>query len=163
RERVTAFEFIATTAEPALVGRGERFEVFAVRWPTVRGVQSEGLLLVPKEARAIADVVALPDADQTPEQLAGLTPGIAPAAQFARRLAESGCRVIVPALIDRADTYSAVLTKTLNLPHREFLYRPAYEMGHHLIGYEVQKVLAAVDAFAHDAGTNDRPLGVMGY
>jgi dienelactone hydrolase len=163
REKVTALEFIATTAEPALVGRGENFEAFAVRWPVVRGVQSEGLLLVPKNTRAVADVVAIPDADQTPEQLAGLVPGIAPESQFARRLAESGCRVIIPTLVDRSDTYSAIGPRTTNQPHREFLYRPAFEMGRHIIGYEVQKVLAAVDRFAHEAGANERAIGVIGY
>src|SRR4029077_670020 len=29
--------------------------------------------------------------------------------------------------------------------HREWIYRQAYQMGRHVIGYEVQKVLAAVD------------------
>ena len=32
-----------------------------------------------------------------------------------------------------------------NQPHREWIYRQAYHMGRHVIGYEVQKVLAAVD------------------
>jgi dienelactone hydrolase len=163
RANVVAIELLATTAEPALVGGGEHFEAFAVRWPAVRGVASEGLLLVPKGRRAIADVVAIPDADQTPEQLAGLVAGIGPEAQFARRLAESGCRVIVPALLDRADTFSGIGPRMTNQPHREFLYRPAFEMGRHVIGYEVQKVLAAVDWFAHEAGAADRSIGVMGY
>ncbi len=163
RQSVAALELIGNTAQGALVGRGERIEVYAVRWPVVRGVTSEGLLLVPKGAAPIADVVALPDADQTPEQLAGLVAGIAPEAQFARRLAESGCRVVIPALIDRADTLSVIGAKGTNQPHREFLYRPAFEMGRHIIGYETQKVLAAVDWFAHEAGSADRPIGVAGY
>ncbi len=163
RAKVTAIELVATTSEPALVGTSEHFEVFAVRWPAVRGVCGEGLLLVPKGRRAVADVVAIPDADQTPEQLAGLVADVAPESQFARRLAESGCRVIVPALVDRADTFSAIGPKATNQPHREFLYRPAFELGRHIIGYEVQKVLAAVDWFAHEAGTNDRAIGVIGY
>jgi dienelactone hydrolase len=163
RAKVPAMELVATTAEPALVGTSEHFDAFAVRWPVVRGVQGEGLLLVPKSARIVADVVALPDADQTPEQLAGLAAGVAPEAQFARRLAESGCRVIVPMLIDRADTYSAIGPRTTNQPHREFLYRPAFEMGRHIIGYEVQKVLAAVDWFAQEAGGQHRAIGVIGY
>ena len=100
-----------------------------------------------------ATVIAIPDADQTPEMLAGLVPGIPPEAQFARRLAESGCRVIIPMLIDRADTYSigARGLRPTNEPHREFIYRQAFEMGRHLIGYEVQKVLALVD---HGAPAN---------
>ena len=167
RQRVTALDYISTTAEPALVGSSDRFEVFAVRWPAVRGVTGEGLLLLPKGRAVIADVVAIPDADQSPEQLAGLAEGLAPESQFARRLAESGCRVVVPMLIDRAETLSAIGPRKTNQPHREFLYRPAFEMGRHIVGYEVQKVLAAVDYFAHDnapsGGASGRPIGVAGY
>ena len=53
------------------------------------------------DKKKVADVVAIPDADQTPEQIVGLTEGVPKESQFARRLAESGCRVIVPVLIDR--------------------------------------------------------------
>ncbi|HEX3727403.1 MAG TPA: dienelactone hydrolase family protein [Pirellulales bacterium] len=162
REKVAAMELVATTSEPALVGRGEGFEVFAVRWPVVRGVQGEGLLLVPK-SKSVADVVAIGDADHSAEQLAGLAEGVAPASQFARRLAESGCRVLIPTLVNRAATFSAIGTRATNQPHREFLYRPAFEMGHHIIGYEVQKVLAAVDWFTSEAGGTNRAIGVIGY
>jgi dienelactone hydrolase len=82
-------------------------------------------------------------------------------------LAESGCRVLVPLVINRDTKYSAGAggTRPTNQPHREFIYRQAYEMGRHLIGYEVQKVLAAVDFFQRDAARNkhERPIGVIGY
>ena len=54
-----------------------------------------------RRARCGASVIALPDADQTPEQVAGLAPGVAPGSQFARRLAANGFRVVVPTLISR--------------------------------------------------------------
>src|SRR5689334_9552057 len=78
--------------------------------------------------------------------------GVPKEAQFARRLAENGCRVLVPVLIDRKDTWSGnpKLGRMTNQPHREFIYRMAYEMGRHIIGYEVQKVLAAVDWFTRE-------------
>jgi hypothetical protein len=38
----------------------------------------------------------------------------------------------------------------------------AFEMGRHIIGYEVQKVLAAVDWFTHDRGAGE-PIAVWGY
>jgi len=148
-----ALELVGTVLQPSLVGRGEGYEVFAVRWPAFGDVHGEGLLLAPKEGAPIADVVAVPDADQTPEQIAGLTEGMAPESQFARRLAESGCRVIVPALIDRAPAVNQI-------PNREYLYRSAFELGRHLIGYEVQKVLAAVDWFAADGEGN---IGAVGW
>ncbi len=144
--------------DPTVIARGRGYIVREVRWDVLKGVEGEGLLLEP-EGAAYADVIALPDCDWTPEMLAGITPGIPEAAQFARRLAESGCRVLIPTLINREDTYSGVAGAMTNQPHREFIYRAAYELGRHIIGYEVQKVLAAVDGLQ----SQGRPLGVVGY
>jgi dienelactone hydrolase len=165
RQPVTALEYIETTTQKALVGRGETYEVYAVRWPVLRGMTGEGLFLVPTGKKPVADVVAIPDADQTPETVVGLVPGVEPDAQFARRLAESGCRVVVPTLIDRADTFSIAAggARPTNQPHREFIYRQAYEMGRHIIGYEVQKILAVVDWFAAEANGEDAKIGLFGY
>jgi dienelactone hydrolase len=164
RVEFDALELIATTEQPALVGRGEGFEVYAVRWPVLPGVHGEGLLLTPVGREPAGDAICLPDADQTPEMLVGLTPGIAAESQFARRLAESGVRVVVPMLIDRADTYSVTRAgRGTNQPHREFVYRPAFEMGRHIIGYEVQKALALVDWFSREAGDKNPQIGIYGY
>jgi dienelactone hydrolase len=159
---VTELELVGTTRQPALVAETDIYTVQAVRWPVLEGLDAEGLLLEPK-GKAIACVVAIPDADWTPEMLVGLAPGVRPESQFARRLAENGCRVLVPALIDRKDTWSGSpkLGRLTNQPHREFIYRMAYEMGRHVIGYEVQKVLAAVDWFMHEK--DHPPVGVFGY
>ncbi len=160
------FETITTTTRPSLVARGAGFEAYAVRWPALGGIHGEGLLLVPtaEKGAAVCDVVAVPDADQTPEMLAGLVPGVPEASQFARRLAESGCRVLVPALIDRGKEFATTMNaqRRTNLTHREILYRPAFELGRHIIGYEVQKILAAVDQFERD-NKGERPVGVFGY
>ncbi|MBT4498916.1 MAG: hypothetical protein HOC74_14400, partial [Gemmatimonadetes bacterium] len=63
RVRFEAPELIGTTEQSALVGRGEGYEVFAVRWPAFGDVYGEGLLLVPTKGEPVADVVAIPDAD----------------------------------------------------------------------------------------------------
>lgn len=159
----------ASVGSPALLAESESYSVYAVYWPVLPGVDGEGLLLQPKSP-AIARVVALPDADQTPEMLVGLTPGVEPQSQFARRLAEQGCQVIVPVLLDRRDEWSGnpALPRFTNQPHREWIYRQAFQMGRHIIGYEVQKVLAAVDWFEKehrneslvDGGLS---VGVAGY
>ncbi|MEI6503486.1 MAG: dienelactone hydrolase family protein, partial [Armatimonadota bacterium] len=134
--------------------------VQAIRLSVLRNVDMEGLLLLPFPTSHAA-VIAIPDADQTPEMIAGLEPGLPPEAQFARRLAERGCMVIIPTTIDRDCEYSGVPGIMTNQPHREFIYRAAFEMGRHIIGYEVQKVLAAADWLL--AGKNKLPVGVMGY
>ena len=134
--------------ESATVAQTESYTIYAVRWPVFEGVFGEGLWLKPKTPLGV-QVVALPDADQTPEVICGLAPGLAAERQFARRLAEQGCEVLVPVLIDRQDTWSgnARLRRFTNQPHREWIYRQAYEMGRHIIGYEAQKIFAAVDWF----------------
>jgi dienelactone hydrolase len=162
RVPVRELEYVTTPSQPSLVADAASYQVHAVRWPVFPGVDAEGLLLEPK-AKPAAYVVALPDADQTPEMLVGLAPGLHPDVQFARRLAENGCRVLIPALIDRKDTWSgnATVNRFTNQPHREFLYRMAFELGRHALGYELQKVLAAVDWFTLD--TDHPPIGVVGY
>ena len=69
-----------------------------------------------------------------------------------------------PALINRADTYSGIPgIGYTNQPHREWIYRMAFEVGRHSIGFEVQKVLAAVDWFDSENQKEAVPIGVMGY
>jgi dienelactone hydrolase len=154
--------FEAAVGRPSLVAEGAGYRVHAVRWAVMPGVEAEGLMLEPARP-PVARVVAIPDADWTPEMLVGLAAGVPPEAQFARRLAENGCLVLVPALIDRQDTFSGNprAARSTNQPHREFIYRMAYEMGRHIIGYEVQKILAAMDWFA--AARPVLPSGVIGY
>ena len=154
---------LATVDQPALVGRGKSYDVHRVSWPAFGDVQAEGLLLEPRGRQPVAAVVAVPDCAQTPEQICGLAPGVAIESQFARRLAENGCRVLVPVLIDRTvavrgeDGFTAYARQPMS--SRELLFRPAFQLGRHLIGYEVQKVLAAVDWLARE---NDA-IGVIGY
>jgi dienelactone hydrolase len=149
------------SGRPPSVASCEAFDVYTVRWSVLPGMDGEGLLLEPK-GKVIANIVALPDATWTPEQIAGMTKDEKVPKAFAKRLAEYGCRVIIPVLIDRNDNLSAnpKLNRATNLPHREFIHRMAYEMGRTLAGYEVQKVLAAVDWFeSRDKAT---PIGVIG-
>lgn len=163
RVPVKALDLVGTTSIPAEIGAGRGYKVFRVRWPVFEELHGEGLLLQP-DGLVAARIVAIPDADWSPEMLAGLAPGVPPAAQFARRLAESGCQVVVPVLIDRSDTWSGIPgIRMTNQPHREFLYRMAFEVGRHIIGYEVQKVLAVIDWFDQENEARQVLTGVFGY
>ncbi len=160
---LTSIEFESSTAAPALVGRGHGYRIQTVRWPVWDAVFAEGLLLEP-DRPPVARVIALPDADWTPESLSGLTPDISSASQFARRLAESGCQVLVPVVLDRQDAWSGIpWVKMTNQPHREWIYRMAFEVGRHVIGYEVQKVRAAVGWFAAENASHAVPIAIAGY
>ena len=148
---------------PSVVTETSRYRVYQVRWPVLAGVSAEGLLVEPANGRPVAHVVVLPDAGESPEQILGLAPGVPPERQFARRLASSGCELLIPVLVRREpmQTTDAQLRAT-DQTWREWLYRQAFHMGRHPIGYEVQKVLAAVDGFRARRGAAAK-VGVAGY
>ena len=172
----------AAASIAAEVGRAPGYFIYAVAWNVFRGLEGEGLLLVP-EGEPKADIIAVPDCDTTPEQLVGLAPGTPSDQQFARRFAEAGCRVIVPALIDRGDRFGGEPgTRPMKHSQRETLWRAGYEMGRIPLGYEIQKVLAAADWLdatraagprIHDRrtmleriqnpGSGRQELGIVGY
>jgi dienelactone hydrolase len=163
RVPITALALETTTSTPPLIGSTKRYKVYAVRWQVFDDVTAEGLLLEPAR-RPVARVVAIPDADLSPEMLAGFEVGLDSNSQFARRLAESGCQVVVPVVINRSDTWSGIPEIGMtNQSHREWIYRMAFEAGRHIIGYEVQKVLSAVDWFSYENRTAPVPIAVMGY
>lgn len=132
-----AMERFGDDDNPALVADGGSWRAFQVRWPVLEGVTGEGLLVEPARP-PVAFGVLIPDADQTPEDL------LAPAA----RLAASGLAVILPVVIDRTSRFAGNPNiRMTDQTHREWIYRQAFHMGRHVIGYEVQRVLAAVDWF----------------
>src|SRR5699024_4896059 len=153
----------------------EKSRIYQVQWTVNKGLKSEGLLLIPKR-EIKASAVIIPDADEHQEAYSGLEEGPG----TALRMAEKGVRVLVPTIINRGTQYSGsdqlipshpwknlddyTVSKWTNLTHREWIWRQSYIMGHHIVGMEVQKVLAAVDWLSdRKAGTSNEKIGVMGY
>jgi dienelactone hydrolase len=140
--------------------------VSQVRWRAFDGVYGRGLLLTPIHQRSSsppepppADVIVIPDADQSPEEWiapGGNDNGVA----IALELARAGCQVLVPSLVSREEN-------RWTLPNREWLHRPAFMHGRTLTTYELQKVLSAVDCLknlrAKDERKNDHAIGIVGH
>ncbi|MDE0089123.1 MAG: hypothetical protein OXU23_25625, partial [Candidatus Poribacteria bacterium] len=134
---IEAISYLGTTKASAHIAKGENYSISRVQWQVFDEVDGEGLLLEPNDNVPVAaQVIALTDADWTPEMIAGVTDELPPNAQFARHLASAGCRVVIPLLINREDTYSGnpKIGAFTNQPHREFIYRMAYQLGRHIIG-----------------------------
>ena len=163
-ERVAPVElsYVSGPDSPAKLAENDDVTIYAVRWSVYPGVDAEGLLLEPKD-EIRANVIALGDCDWTPEQFTGLARGVDARFLAPYLQAERGYRVLVPTLIDRTAEFSgSPLVRMTNLPHREWIYRMAFETGRHIIGYEVDKVRAAVDWFTRP-GEPKRPIEVIGY
>lgn len=145
RERLA---YILGATEPVQHHPMERLGGGRVRWDVLDSLVGEGLLLEPKGKPRLF-VVAIPDADQTPEEFAR---------QFPATLVAAGAAVLIPQIMDRQSTYSGIPgVRMTNMPHREFLWRQLYPLGRHITGVEVQKVLAA---FPQDPAL---PRAVAGY
>ncbi|MEJ6580363.1 MAG: hypothetical protein QNL33_03515 [Akkermansiaceae bacterium] len=144
-------ERVAPTSRLEVLGEvaeGENFVVREIRWQAFGDVYGEGLWLTsPKATKAM---IVIPDADQTPEEISGYQGKLPIQYQTARGYAARGFNVFVPALINRSEGPH-------RLSNREYLYRPAFELGRHLIGYEIQKILALVDRLGPDL------VGVHGH
>jgi dienelactone hydrolase len=146
---IHALEFVGDTAQPALLAETQTCRIFRVRWPVFEGVHGEGLYLQPKTP-PVARIIYLPDAAGSPESLVDA------------RLLNSGCEVVIPALLSRDSEFSVtdlyqIKTK---VPHREWIYRQSFELGRHPIGYEVQSNFALLDWFK--AQPNQLPILVAG-
>ncbi len=148
------FEIITTPDAATLSVAKPPLTIERVRWPVFDDVQGEGLLLRPPGPIRAA-VIAIPDADAAAFELIDFP--------IAQRLARAGCTVLVPVIANRSDRWSGSerLNRFTNQPHREWIYRQAFEMGRTLIGYEVQKMQAGLDALRTLAP--EARLGVFGY
>jgi hypothetical protein len=67
-------EFVGGPGKPSLIAEIDGCQIHAVRWAVLRGVDAEGLLIEPK-GKPLANVVAIPHSDQSPEELCGLAKG----------------------------------------------------------------------------------------
>lgn len=136
------------------VAANETCKVVSVRWRVFDGVDATGLLVVPNgEIRFSAVVV--PDAGQTPERLCGFDET---SSLVALELAARGGVVVIPDVIRRDREARNGRAK---LTDQEFLYRSAFVLGRHVIGYQVQEISAAFDALLATYGK--KPTLIAGW
>jgi len=130
--------------------------VFAIRWPVFGDYVAEGLLIVSKTTTPSRIDIRIPDAGEVPEDHITI-PCLFP---------NNPALTLIPTTVSRSlNEFSAPYpnSRTAVLTNREYLYRTSFQMGRHLIGYEIQQVLALVDWLKKDEGTKNLPIRVSGY
>lgn len=127
----------------ALGGEAGLVKIHRVEWEVREGITGKGFLVEP--TNFWTQVIAIPNTSQEPLEL--FHPGSLSAA-YALKLAMGGARVLVPTRIRRFES-------NYTLTDREWLARPAYELGTTLIGYELHK-LAALQVAAQANPTDTR-------
>ena len=76
RVPTTGLELEAAVGRSTGIAESPVWTAHPVRWRVLEGVTGVGLYFKPKRGPALARVIALPDADWTPEQFAGLAEGL---------------------------------------------------------------------------------------
>ena len=129
------------------------------RWPVHVDVDATGLYVRPKQGPVKFRAIVIPDALYAPEHLVGLFVTKAGIATWGAQLAAAGGEVIVTTPVSRhreARKGRAIMTD------QEYLYRSAFELGRHVLGYQVNETLAAIDALTYQSKT-DLPVVVISW
>ena len=138
---------VSANSESTWVASTDACKIFSVSWPVFDGVDATGLLVVPTgEVRLNA--VLVPDAGQSPEQLCGLEES---SSRIALELAARGAVVLIPESIRR---HREARNGRAQLTDQEFLYRSAFVLGRHIIGYQVHEFMAAFEVLQKTYGTH---------
>lgn len=144
---------IADDRGSSALASDDTLRIQRVRWPVLEGWEASGLLVIPKTIRF--GVVLVPDASQMPENLCGVGQG---SSTDALVLARAGGLVVIPQVASRhreARLGRAVMTD------QEYLYRSAFVLGRHLLGYHVHQNMSAIDLLKKTIP--DRPVMVAGW
>jgi cephalosporin-C deacetylase-like acetyl esterase len=125
-----------------VAGKTPTHTVYAVRWQVLDDFFAEGLLLQPKNTSVKTTVIHLTHSDVSPEKALNDSPD-ATETDFTPwfRHPAADEQMFIPVIVSRHknDRVWAALS------NREYVYRAAYQLGRHIIGYEVQEILALVD------------------
>ena len=128
----------------------ETATVRLAKWRAFGGVHGYGVLAEPVgDAASKADVILLADSD---DSAADTLSSLEKVDTLAGELLRAGCRVLLIQPVTRANH------PKYPMPLREWLHRPAYELGRTLAGYELHQIFSAADWFS----LPERTLGIVG-
>ncbi len=144
----------AEEKEPKWLADNNVCVVHEVRWQVFDGVDASGLMVIPHSG-AKFHAVLVPDAGQNPEQLCGFDES---SSKVALELAARGGVVVIPNVIGR---HREARNGRAKLTDQEFLYRSAFVLGRHVIGYQVQEISSAFAALQKTFGAH--PNLVVGW
>lgn len=153
-ELATRIPLDGKTGIKSVVAQNDKFSIYAIRWHVLEGVEASALMVVP-QGDIRFNTLLIPDAGQTPEQLCGLTES---SSVIALEIASRGGVVVVPDTIRRNREARNNRSK---MTDQEYLYRSAFVLGRHIIGYQVHEISAAVDVLK--ATYADKPTFVCGW
>ena len=118
------------------------------------------LVFLPEDSNRKAAVIAIPDADQSAEEFAGIAEGMTTAG-WLRELLGRGVAVAVPEMVERRADHP-LCVKAGGHDRRQMLWRLGFIVGRTLVGMEVQQVMALADYLAAQPEIDGKKIEVWG-
>ncbi len=143
----------STFATGPVVEETDAWKMFRVEWNVFADYSAKGLVIEPKSGKAEKVIIALAHNGMCPKAYFLSLP------ELQKEAAKGNTRIILPAFLNR----EVVKFKNTRLPRREIIYREAYMLGRHLIGYEIETVRAAIDWSKKDSKSSLAKIVVGGY
>lgn len=143
----------ATLASDAVALENDSWKMIRVEWDVFADYSAKGIVIEPKSGKVEKVIVALPHAGMCPKAFFHSLP------ELQVEAARGKTRIIIPSFLNR----EVVKFKNVRLPRREIIYRQAYMLGRHLIGYEIETVRAAIDWIKKDPASSKAKIVVGGF
>lgn len=143
-------EPVGTLENPGPRWRGDAGAVYGIRVRVLDDFVTQALLYEPARAEVAEAIILVPDAETEPEVML---------AEFLEKHPDAhGSRIVVMTTVSRrVEKYGGA-----RLSQREYVYRSAFVMGRHIIGYEVQSVFAVLDWLRQDKKSASAAIKIVG-
>lgn len=134
---------------------GQQYTIRSVCWRVFDDYLAEGVFVAPLEKNPTKLVIAVPHCGMEPLAYFKSVP-------YLTQLANKGeCAIVVVATVGRQPRRLA--NRPVDYPAREALFQSAWEVGRHVIGYEIETVRALIDSWQFSCGEEQSQIELGGY
>jgi dienelactone hydrolase len=160
RKMLGLIELTPQQATTRILGESNEVRIEEVRFGLDGDFGVRALLFVAGTSRHGGAVIAIPDANQSPEEFAGIREGMTPAL-WLQALLGRGVAVAIPQMIERFADHPICQTIS-GQDRRRVLWRSGFIVGRTLVGMEVQQVTALAEYLGSRSEIDGTRISVWG-
>jgi dienelactone hydrolase len=153
-------DLAASETKTTVLAKSRNEMIESVKITFQSGPDVRALLFIPHSRSRQPVVIAIPDADQSAEEFAGIAEGTTPA-QWLRNLLGRGVAVAIPVMVERRADHALCL-QSGGHDRRRMLWRLGFLVGRTLVGLEVQQVMALSNYLFRQPNIDGKKIGVWG-
>lgn len=160
RKMLGLADLASSQAETTVLAKNENETIERVKITSQSGLDAQALIFVPQGRGRQPVVIAIPDADKSPEEFAGIAEGATPA-EWLRNLLGRNVAVAIPVMVERRADHALCL-QSGGHDRRRMLWRLGFLVGRTLVGVEVQQVMALRNYLSRQPNIDGKKIGLWG-